>query len=160
MTTSLAYARGDDRLPMLFATVDPEPLLCRWRNAYEATQGIDEITCELRDGQLVVRVVAVGPEGPIDWGEIPAQLHADLSATGGGRGEADPVLDGQPVAHYADLTATDAGPAFMATYDHGFLRVHLQARINLGVLVVAIFNDFSDGSGRSDYFFREVFIRA
>lgn len=151
--------RGDDRLPMLLAPIDPSPLLGRWRNADLTSRGLVEITCAWRDDQLFVRVAAADHDGSIDWGEVPAVLHADISATGGGRAAVPPVIDGRPTAHYADISATDAGPAFSASYDHGFLRVHLQARINLGVLVVAMFNDFIDHSGRMDYFHREVFVR-
>jgi hypothetical protein len=158
--TRVAVACGDDRLPMLCASIDPAPLLCQWRNADEASRGIAEIRCKLRDDHLVVRVVAVGPQGPIDWGEVVATLHTDLSATGGGRATVEAVTDGRPTPHYADISATDAGPAFLATYDHGFQRVHLQARINLGVLVVAMFSEFTDDTGRADYFHREVFIPA
>lgn len=155
-----AVVRGDDRLPMLRGkSIDPAPLLYRWRNADQTTRGVAEIRCGLRDGQLVVRVMAVGPEGPNDWGDAAGALHADISATGGARATVDPVTEGRPTPHYADITATDAGPAFWATYDHGFQRVHLQARINLGVLVVAMFTEFTDDSGRADYFHREVFIR-
>lgn len=154
-----AVARGDDRLPMLRASIDPAPLLHRWRNADQGSRGVAEISCRLRDGELAVRVTAVGPASPIDWGEVAAVLHADISATGGGRAAVPASVAEQPIPHYADLTATDAGPAFWAIFDHGFERVHLQARINLGVLVVAMFTEFTDGSGRADYFHREVFIR-
>lgn len=156
----LAAARGDDRLPMLRAPrIDPAPLLYRWRNADESSRGITEIGCELRDGRLVVRVIAAGPDGPIDWGEAPATLYADLSSTGGGRADADPVTNGRPTPAYADISVTDSGPAFEATYDHGFQRVHLQARIYLGVLVMPVFTEFADGSSRADYYRREVFLR-
>jgi hypothetical protein len=155
----LAAARGDDRLPMLWADVDPAPLLWRWRNTDAATRGIAEIRCELRDGEFVVRTVAVGPQGPIGWGEAVATVYNDISSTGGGRAAADPVIDGRPTPLYADISVTDSGPAFAVTYDHGFQRVHLQARIYLGVLVVPVFTEFTDGSGRASYFRREVFIR-
>lgn len=158
-TTGPAVARGDDRLPMLTADIDPAPLLCRWRNADETTRGIADISGELRQGQVVVRVVAVGREGPVDWGEGVATLYSDISTTGGGRATADPATGGRPTPHYADLSATDAGPAFGATFDHGFQRVHLQARVYLGVLVVAAFTEFTDDSGRQNYFHREFFVR-
>lgn len=157
--TGLAAARGDDLLPMLRAPIDPAPLLHTWRNADATTRGIREIRCTARAGGLSVRVVAVGPGDPVDWGEAPAALHADISASGG-RATIDPVIDGGPTPRDADISATGAGPAFSATFERGFQRVHLQARLTLGVLVVAIFTDFTDGSGRADYFRREVFVQA
>ncbi|HKT01983.1 MAG TPA: hypothetical protein VJT31_20850 [Rugosimonospora sp.] len=157
--TSPAYARGDDRLPMLAAPADPEPLLHRWRNADRDTRGIAEVSCTVHDGGLWVRVVAAGPDGPIDWGAVPAAVHADLTVTGGGRALAEPVMDELRTRHYADVSATDSGPAFAASFDHGFQRVLVQARINLGLLVVAFFTEFLDGSGRANYYHREVFVR-
>jgi hypothetical protein len=159
-TAGVAVARGDDRLPMLRAGIEAAPLLCRWRNADETSGGVAEISCELRDGQLVVRAVAAGPAGPIDWGDTIATLHTDLCSTGGGRASVPATSNGLATPHYADASATDVGPAFAATFDHGFQRVHMQARFNLGVLVVAMFSEFTDGSGRADYFHREVYIRA
>jgi hypothetical protein len=160
VVATFANARGDDRLPMLYGTrIDPTPLLHRWRNADEASRGISEVTCTRRGGQVWVRVLGVGADGPIDWGETPATVYADITATGGARATVDPVQDGRPTPHYADLSATDAGPAFTAAYDHGFMRVLLQGRFNLGLLVVAMFAEFLDGSGRSDYFAREVLVR-
>jgi hypothetical protein len=150
-----AAARVDDRLPMLLASdIDPSPLLYTWRNADASTKGIWEISCSRGDGGLLVRVVGVGPDGPIDWGETVATLYTDISPTGGGR-----AASGSGTPHHADISATAAGPAFLAVHDHGFMRVHLQARINLGLLVVAMFSEFHDGSGRADYFHREVFVR-
>jgi hypothetical protein len=35
----------------------------------------------------------------------------------------------------------------------------MQARFNIGILPFVMFNEFVDGSGRQDYFQREVFIR-
>lgn len=154
----LVCARGDDRLPMLQAPIDPQPLLHQWRNTDRASRGIAEVGCVLRDGELRVQVRAVGPDGLIDWGETSAVLHTDITATGGGRAAAPAVTDGKPTGHYADTTATESGPAFAATYDHGFQRAHLQARIVLGVLVVLTYTEFLDDSGRADYYTRELFI--
>jgi hypothetical protein len=149
-----AAARIDDRLPMLLASEpDPSPLLYTWRNTDASTEGISEISCSQGDGRVLVHVVGVGPDGPIDWGETAATLYTDISATGGGR------ASGCGTPHHADISATDTGPGFLAVYDHGFMRVQLSARINLGLLVVAMFNEFHDGSGRADYFHREIFVR-
>lgn len=135
--TDLAHARGDDRLALLNAELDTDALLGRWVNADQATRGISEMTCTLRDGQLRVRVTGVGPDGPIDWGEVPATTYSDISATGGAR----------------------VVPCFLAIYDHGFLRAQMLTRLNLGLLVSDIFNEFTDDSGRSSYLNREVFVR-
>lgn len=157
--TAPALARGDDVLPMLGLAPDPQRLLTRWRNTDAHTRGMSEVSFAVRDGQLVIRVTAVGPDGPIDWGEAPAHLFTDISVTGGGRAAASPTIDGQPTPHFADLSATDGGPAFWATYDHGFMTVHLQGRFNIGILPIVVFAEFTDGSGRRDYLIREVFIR-
>jgi hypothetical protein len=155
----LGYARGDDRLPMLRAPIVPERLLTRWHNTDAATKGIPEVSLYLRDGRTHLRVTAAGPDGPIEWGDVPVSLYTDISVTGGGRAAADPVVDGRPTPHYADVSATDGGPALFATFDHGFMRVHMQARFNIGILPFVMFNEFLDGSGRQDYFQREVFVR-
>ena len=157
--TQPAAVRGEDRLPMLRESIDPAPLLSRWSNTDQTSRGITELSCQFRDGQLQVGAVAVGPEGPIDWGEVAATLYTDISVTGGGRAAVAAVTDGRPTPHYADISVTDLGPAFWVTYDHGFQRVHVQARINLGVLVVVVFTEFTDDSGRADYVHREFFIR-
>jgi hypothetical protein len=159
MSTPQGYARGDDRLPMLDAPVDPARLLDSWRNTDTGTGGISDVVLTHRDGQLYIRAVAAGDDGPVDWGEVPARLHADISVTGGARAAVPPVTGDAPTPHHADLSATDGGPAFLASYDHGFMRVHLQGRFNIGILPIVFFTEFRDGSGRSDYVMREVFVR-
>jgi hypothetical protein len=158
-TATLPYARGDDRLPMLRMPIDPTRLINRWRNTDADTKGISEVTLTLRDGQLYIHAVAAGADGHVDWGEVPVILHADLSVTGGGRGTVEPMTEGGPTPHYADLSATDGGPSFLATYHHGFMQVHLQGRFNIGILPIVFFNEFLDDSGRADYVQREVFVR-
>jgi hypothetical protein len=69
------------------------------------------------------------------------------------------LADGDPTPHHADLSATDGGPAFWATYDFGFMTVLMQGRFNIGILPIVFFTDFRDDSGRADYVMREVFIR-
>jgi hypothetical protein len=92
------------------------------------------LECTRADGGLTVRAQGVGADGPVDWGTADAHLYAD--------------------AHYLDNA-----PAFLATFDHGYMRVHLQARINRGVLVVGEYTEFTDASGRSNYFIRECYRR-
>ena len=60
---------------------------------------------------------------------------------------------------YGDHVETREAMAFSAVVDLGYADVHLQANIKGGVLVVASFNRFKDGSGRSSYFTREFYYR-
>jgi hypothetical protein len=113
---------------------DPEGLLGRWTCLDPAVESIGTLECDLADGTLTVRAEGAGPDGPIDWGVVGTQL-------------------------YADGTVPESPPAFLATYDHGFMRMRLQARINRGILVVVEYAEFTDGSGRPDYFIRECYQR-
>jgi hypothetical protein len=49
---------------------------------------------------------------------------------------------------------------FFAVYDFDFMRMFLAANMNKGLLIIASYNTFRDGSGRSNYFSREFFYRA
>lgn len=157
--TAPAIARGVERLSMLRAPIDPTPLIYRWRNADPATRGISAIDCTLHDGQLFIQITGVGPDGPIDWGTVPATLYSDISVTGSARSSVPPVEDGRPTTHYADNTLMDVGPAFLAHYDHGFMRVHVQGRIYVAMLVLETYNEFTDDSGRSNNYSRSAFYR-
>jgi hypothetical protein len=112
---------------------DPGRLLGKWTCLAPATtKSIATLECDFGNGEFTVRADGVGADGPVDWGTTGGHL-------------------------YADAAAPDSPPAFLATFDHGYMRVHLQARINRGVLVVCEFTEFTDDSGRSDYFIRECY---
>jgi hypothetical protein len=103
-----------------------------WTNTNRQTGGVMDVKIADRDGDLVVRVFGVGDPEPCDWGETTAKVFA--------------------------LGVESAeGEAFCANYDLGFMEVMLQARANLGLLVVAFYSRFKDGSGRADYFIREFY---
>lgn len=113
----------------------PSGLLGTWACLVPAaTTRLRALQCTATGGGLVVRAQSTGRGEPTDWGTTEARL-------------------------YADATRPDESPAFLATFDHGYMRVHLQARINRGILVVCEFTEFTDGSGRSNYFIRESFRR-
>lgn len=114
--------------------IDPAPLLGTWLNTDKESQGIVRIVAAVREGGFTIRAFGSGSPEPIDWGEVRADV-------------------------YADSAGSQGAAAFGAFYDHGFLRTHLQAKVNRGVLVVAMFNQFTDGSGRSSYFNREFYYR-
>lgn len=113
---------------------DPAGLAGTWECLDPSAGSIGRLECSLEDGELVVRTHAVGADGPRDWGVARTEL-------------------------FADGLRPDGPPAFLATYDHGFMRMHLQARINRGILVVIEYAEFTDGSGRSNYFIRECYRR-
>ena len=48
---------------------------------------------------------------------------------------------------------------FLARYDFGFSELSLAANEAQGLLIIASFSTFRDGSGRSSYFSREFFYR-
>lgn len=127
---------GTDIHPLLRTGAnEPGALLGTWNAlAPDVTKGISSLEIATDGDDALVRAHGVGADGPVDWGTTRAELYAD--------------------AHYLDNA-----PAFLATFDHGYMDVHLQARINRGCLVVCVFTRFTDGSGRSDYFVRECFGR-
>jgi len=84
------------------------------------------------EGELRLRVLAIGAEGLIDWGEARVELFA-----------------GSPSSREA------AG--FTCSFDFGFGETYLQGMLMKGLLVLAIFNVFKDDSRRMDYFVREYF---
>lgn len=145
-TREFYIAATGGRRPVEPAGADIHPLLRTGRNepgallgtwaalAPAVTKGIAALEVAPDGVDVRVRAYGVGADGPVDWGTTRAELYAD--------------------AHYLDNA-----PAFLATFDHGYMRVHLQARINRGCLVVCVFTTFTDGSGRSDYFVRECFGR-
>ena len=114
--------------------IDPSPLAGTWFNTDKESRGIVKIVAAARDGVFTVQAFGAASPAPVDWGEVQAGV-------------------------YAEGAGAKTAAAFGAFYDHGFLRTHLQAKVNRGVLVVAMFNEFTDGSGRSSYFAREFYHR-
>ncbi len=113
------------------APVDTAPLLGRWRNSDPAARGLVEITIEDDAGDLAVRAIGSGEEGPVDWGPARTGVFACLDEAG------------------------KASLSLLATWDFGFLTSHVEANLKLGVAVLCIYQSFQDASGRHDYFFRE-----
>jgi hypothetical protein len=111
---------------------DISALVGNWVNSNPETNGVARMRVSGEGGRLSLRVYAVGPDGLVDWGEAEVEL----------------------------LTASPSSRAvagFTSLYDFGFAEVRLQAMIMKGLVVLAVFNTFKDGSGRADYFTREYF---
>jgi len=135
---SVKYVRDDDRPGKTAAgsarRIDASPFVGNWVTTNRATRGIVRIEVRESGAGLVVQAFGACSPGPCDWGQADASV-------------------------FADGVDSTTGLSFSATYDFGFMESDLQAKIKKGVLVVAGFNRFKDGSGRSNYFSREFFYR-
>lgn len=130
---SLKYSTLDERLESAGPVV-PEPLLGTWLNTNLATRGILRAVLARGGRQIMLRVQASGSPDNYDWGETSADIFA------------------------ADSSSSEA-MAFNAFYDFGFMESQLQGHVRQGVLIIAKFDRFKDGSGRSNYFSKEFFYR-
>jgi hypothetical protein len=109
-------------------------LLGSWRNTNAASQGVSTIEVSDRGEHIGVRAYGVVESGSRDWGEVSASVYAKDSSS--------------PYAM-----------AFSAAFSLDGIRCHLQANVKQGVLVIAYFTEFQDGSGRSNYFAREFYYK-
>jgi hypothetical protein len=106
-----------------------------WINTNRDSRGIVKVVVATRNSKLVVRAFGAADPEPNDWGET----------------EADHI--------YAGSISSRIAAGFTAWYHFDFSQIHLQANWNQGLLVLATFTSFTDGSRRSDYFSREFFHR-
>jgi hypothetical protein len=106
-----------------------------WINTNRDSRGIVKVVVGIRNSRLVIRAFGAGDSGASDWGETVAD-HI-----------------------YAGSISSRTAAGFTAWYHFDFSQVHLQANWNQGLLVLAIFTSFTDGSRRSNYFSREFFHR-
>ena len=135
---SLKYVKAEDRVePSATSgnghTLHLDRLPGIWLNTNSASRGIVKIIVEARGPGLVVRSFGAGDPDACDWGEV----------------EADHI--------YASSISSRVAAGFSAWYRFGFSETHLQANWNQGLLVLASFTTFKDGSQRSNYFSREFF---
>jgi hypothetical protein len=115
--------------------LDLQPFLGKWRKTNHDPQWLHGFEIAARGDKLVVH--AFGDEdSPGDWGTSTAD------------------------ALFANAIDSTTGAGFMATYELDSMTCTLQGNVNLGLLVVACFTTFRDGSGRSDCFTREFFHHA
>ena len=112
----------------------PEPdlswLLGDWINTHATTRCIERFS--LRRHGSVFYVQASGKDSPIGWDEVKVAPHADS------------VESGRAVA-------------FLGSCEFGFMTTTLAANYNKGIIIVAAYSTFTDGSPRRSYFTREFF---
>lgn len=135
---SVKYVKAEDRIGPSSTTNNEETLhLDRlpgiWLNTNTASRGIVKVVVEARGKDLIVRAFGADDAAPLDWGEVEAE-HI-----------------------YASGLFSDMAAGFSAWYHFEFSDTHLQANWNQGLLVLASFTTFKDGSKRSNYFSREFF---
>ena len=116
--------------------MDLSPLEGRWLKTNDGPpQWLRSFEISAPDGALSVHPRGDGGGAPDDWGAASAESLYALNA------------------------ASSTGAAFIASYDFDRMSCVLQGNVNLGLLVVACFTRFRDGSGRADLFSREFFRR-
>lgn len=134
------YTKADDQvdpgdLPDADVFIDPAVLAGTWINTNRHTEGIVKVVIALENGVPTVQAFGACEPEPCDWGVVQAKM-------------------------FAENASSRTAKTLSAVYDFGFMETSLQAFGKLGVLVVAIFTRFKDGSGRAPYFDREFFYEA
>lgn len=117
-------------------TSNVEKLTGHWVNTNPETRGIAECVIEPDGLGLIVKVLAVGVDGPIAWPTAKVAVLRNLEEEAGQR-----------------------TGALAVNFDFGFMKSETCIRVNKGVLVILLFNRFLDRSGRSNYVTREFFYR-
>ncbi len=115
------------------APVDLGELTGCWKNTKRATRVIRELS--LTKNGDAFELTARGAGAPRDWGTVAVVPHA------------------------AGVDAHDPAD-FLAVYEFGYMQMVLAANMNKGLMIIASYNAFRDGSRRSNYFSREFFYRA
>ena len=113
---------------------DRRDLVGDWRNTNPNSAGIARMVIEADGDGLRLDVAGVGHDAPIAWPRLAAGPFA---------------LD----------SGSAKAKAFSARLATDGIILDLQANIKQGVLVVASFTSFNDGSGRAGYFHREFYFR-
>lgn len=106
-----------------------------WLNTNSHSGGIVKVVITTQPHKLKVRVFGDADPALCDWGEVDAEYI------------------------YANNIHSQSAAGFTAWYRLAHAEIHLQANWNQGLLVLASFTSFRDGSSRSNYFSREFFRR-
>jgi len=107
---------------------DITPLLGTWINSNPATEWITEFTLAKKGETFTI--TTSGARKPVDWGEVEITTYSD------------------------NIGET----AFLAFYDLGFVKSHLAANTNKGLIVIAAFHRFEDPE-QTNFLCREFYYR-
>ena len=111
--------------------VNPNPLVGTWVNTDTHTRDIVKVTIALKAPEITVHAWGACTPTPCDWGTVPGMVYAN------------------------NVSSTPA-VAFTATYKFGFAQVTVVAHIEGTQLILENFTHFTDNSGRSDYYFKNI----
>ena len=131
---ALKLSRANDQLKIdaVDIAVDSSPLVGTWINTDKATGGIAKLILSQEGNSFFVQAFGACAPSPCDWGRVEGRV-------------------------YSLGVSLQAGAAFEALYDFGFMETFLAAYLNKRILVVDSYNTFKDGSGRLKYFHRDHF---
>ena len=134
---ALKFAKIEDRVESLAtqqeSSLQLDALPGIWLNTDGDTRGILKVVISSKGPTLKIRVFGAAEPSPCDWGEVDAEYV------------------------YANHISSQNAAGFSAWYRLDHAEINLQANWNQGLLVLASFTSFKDGSGRSNYFSREFF---
>ena len=116
------------------AEVDLTDLLGTWVNTYRETRSLRRFT--------------------LASGESGYSIETSVATEGGGQ-----TLGKTEVRPFSPNVNSRKADGFIARYDFKFLEMSLAAYCAKGLIVVSQYTRFKDGSGRPDYFNRELFFK-
>jgi hypothetical protein len=112
-----------------FGQADITPLLGNWMNSNPTTEWIKRFELAEQGGTFTLHTF--GANEPADWGETEVSTYQD---------------------NIGEM-------AFYARYDLGFVEPVLAANTSKGLIVVAAFLRFQEGSERTNFLCREFYVR-
>jgi len=113
------------------APVNVIPILGTWKNVNTKTPNLVQVIVTEKGTQTMVHLFGACVPTPCDWGTVPAMVYAPT------------------------VTATEAD-GFTAAYKFNFKTVIVTGHLEGAQLIVETFNHFTDNSGRTDYYFKDV----
>jgi hypothetical protein len=136
---ALKFAKLEDRVEpratQKESSLQFDSLPGTWLNTSNDSGGIIKVIITLQDSKLRLRVFGAAGSGSRDWGEVEAEYL------------------------FANNISSQAAAGLTAWYHLDHADIHLQANWNQGLLVLASFTSFKNGSKRFNCFSREFFHR-
>jgi hypothetical protein len=110
------------------------PLVGTWTNCDPATRGLVRAVIAAAKQGVTVHLFGACTPTPCDWGVVPGHT-------------------------YAPDVSSKTAMSFSATYKFDFKETFVTGTLDAGLLTIELFNHFTDGSGRTDYYMKGYFHR-